>query len=194
VSKKEPSNNCRYCGSEITPSIAKCKHCGEWLQWTWKNDLKIYLEQAGRLVVVISLILAVIQMRKTRSLEEVSAVSSVQSRYMEIDRLLFERPEYTSLVVPVEDYESTVKMTGNREGLRRLQEGQFIAYVLDAYEMEFYLRDTYGLYPKGTEFVLEKFITNPRVLDWWYNENLRQWYSEDFRAYLEAKMPKAPGK
>ncbi len=194
MSKEEQHNNCRYCGSEVAPSVRKCRHCGEWLRWTWKNSFKMTLEQAGRIGVVVSLILVVIQMNKSRLLEEVNAVSTVQSRYMEIDRLLLEKPEYSTLVVPVEDYESTVKLASSREGLRRLQEGQFIAYLLDAYEMEFYLRDTYGLYPRGTEFVLEKFVTNPKVIEWWYAEGLRQWYSDNFRTYVEGKMPKAPAK
>ena len=192
--KVAKDNTCRFCGSEIGPNVRKCRSCGEWLRSTWKNALKTNLELLGRIVVVVSLVVAVIQMRKSRLLDEVNAVNSVQSRYMELDRLLLEKPEYSSLIVPIEDYESTVKLASSREGLRRLQEGQFIAYALDAYETEFFLRDSYGLYPKGTEFVFDKFVTNPKVIEWWYKEDLRQWYSEDFRAYVERKMQKAPTK
>lgn len=192
MSKDEKRNACRYCGSEVVPGVQKCRHCGEWLRWTWKHGLKTTLEQGGRVVVIVSLVLAVMEMNKSRLLEQINAVNNVQSRYIELDRLLIEKPEYSSLFVPVEDYESTVKLASSREGARRLKEGQFISYAFDIFETEFFLRDTYGLYPKGTEFVFNKFVTNPKVIEWWYKEGLRQWYSEDFRGYVEGKMPKAP--
>lgn len=186
--------SCKYCGEDVRKTARKCKDCGEWLHWKWKWRT---LDQIGRVLLLGSLVVAVVQMyvavaqmRKSRVLDEVNAVNTVQSHYMEIDRLLLERPEYSSLIVPVEDYDSTVKLASSREGMKRLQEGQFIAYNLDAFEMEFYLWNSYGLYPKGSEFVFEKFVTNPKVIEWWYKENLRQWYSPDFKEYVERKMPR----
>jgi len=194
MAKEEKRSACRYCGSEVAAGVCKCRHCGEWLRWTWGHGFRTVLEMAGRIVVLVSLVFAVMEIQKSRLLQEVNAVNAVMSRYIELDRLLLEKPEYLSLVVPVEDYEATAKLASTREGTRRLQEGQFIAYALDMFETEFFLRDTYGLYPKGTEFVVNKFLTNPKVVEWWYTEGLREWYSEEFRDYVERRMPKAPAK
>ncbi len=190
MAKRENSKTCRYCGSELASNVIKCRHCGEWLKLTPKH----VLETLGRLVVVISFVVGIWEVRQARELQEINAVNQVMARYIEIDRLLIDKPEFASLTVSAEDYSAMVELAKTKEGIRRVQEGQFVAYALDIFETEFFLRDSYGVYPEGTEFVLDQFLTNPKVIEWWYQEGLRNWYSEDFRNYVESRMAKYPSK
>jgi len=180
---------CCYCGSEVQARIKKCPHCGEWIRWTLRQTLEI----AGRVVLLASFLLALWELRQSRELQEIQAVNNVMSRYIEMDRLLLEMPEFVALTVKTEDYESTRDLLKSKEGTQRLREGQFVAYSLDIFEAEFLLRDSYGVYPEGAEFVMDQFFGNPKVMEFWYKEGLRNWYSQDFREYVEARMPKYSG-
>ena len=181
----ENSDKCKFCGSSVQVRARKCKSCGEWL--SWRRTPSYFLERLGGLVVLASFLLAMRGVHESQRLQEINAVSGVMARYIEIDRLLLDRPELEPLIVPAEDYPDALQLTKSKEGLHHIQEGQFVAYTLDIFEAEFLLRD-YGVYPRGSEFVIDKFLTNPIVIEWWYKEGLRQWYSEGFRSYVESKM------
>lgn len=190
MTKNENSKECEYCGSSVLVGTRKCQRCGEWLRPTAYVYVKRCFAIVGPIGVVISVLFAGYQIKKARLLDEANAMNLVQARFMEIDRLLMEKPEFSHLYVAIDDYQSTLNLVATPEGRKHLQEGQFVSYVFDVFEMEFLLCETYGLVPRGTDVSFRQFVTNPKVIEWWYEEDLRQWYSEDFREEVEKRMPK----
>lgn len=183
MSKKGQSLTCVYCQSPTSPVALKCNACGEWLGWCFPRMISF----VGQAIVVLSFIVLIWQFREAQRLQEITAVSSVLENYAELDRYLIDKPELQSLIADADSFGTVQDELKTADGRTRLQEAQFVAYLLDIFETEFFLRE-YGVYPRGGEFVLDKVLSNPRMAEWWFEDRLRDWYSPEFRAYTDAKI------
>jgi len=183
--EKPAAKTCKFCSSGVGGRAKKCPHCGEWLTWS----LRPYV---GQISVVLSILLSAgslsWQMNSAKRIEEMRSVDQVLGRYAEIDRMIIERPELETAVVGAEDFADVLESVKTEEGRAQIRESEFIAYLLDLMEIEFIMREEYGTYPRGGEFVMDRVLTNPKIRTEWYENGLRNWYSDDFRKYVEGRI------